>query len=207
MTSRRKKWTPKSTREPKGLVGLRAFLDTRLAEDDPFSSPTTFKVWLLRNRLVDETAAVTAEDSENARAVRAGLVALLAHSSGAEPDEDAVRRLNAALHEVPYCVRLGLASGRREPVAQGWPLVRARLAEDVLAAMQENQWRRLKLCPDCGKTFFDTSSNGSRKWCSTTCSSRTTSRSFRRRHPSPWARNVAGGPLRGGEGVPPPEES
>lgn len=206
MASQRKKWTPKTTHEGEDLRVLRAFVDTRLAEADPLAEPASFKAWLLRHRLVDDDTAVTHEDAENARTVREGLWALLAKSSGAEAEEDAVRRMNAALGEVPYRVRFAFGSGRREAIAEGWPLVRARFADAVLAAMADRQWRRLKLCPECGQTFFDTSSNGSRKWCSATCSSRTTSRSFRRRHPVRFRRYASSRYLPGDASLFPGEE-
>ncbi len=35
----------------------------------------------------------------------------------------------------------------------------------VLKAIEANQWKRLKACPDCRWVFYDHSRNASKKWC------------------------------------------
>lgn len=35
----------------------------------------------------------------------------------------------------------------------------------VLAAVQDGSWSRLKACPDCRWVFFDSTRNGTKRWC------------------------------------------
>jgi predicted RNA-binding Zn ribbon-like protein len=39
------------------------------------------------------------------------------------------------------------------------------LVAAVLAAVGTGTWRRLKACPDCRWVFYDTTRNGSKRWC------------------------------------------
>ncbi|HEV7931895.1 MAG TPA: CGNR zinc finger domain-containing protein [Actinomadura sp.] len=71
---------------------------------------------------------------------------------------------------VPYC-----RSCRRP----GWEIVGI-----VYDAMRDWTWRRLKACPEdaCNYTFYDTSRNGARVWCSMAgCGSKVKMRAYRAR--------------------------
>jgi predicted RNA-binding Zn ribbon-like protein len=56
------------------------------------------------------------------------------------------------------------------------------VAEAVLRLQAADGWRRVKVCPGCGRAFVDRSRNRSRHWCDmATCGSRAKMRALRQR--------------------------
>lgn len=175
-----------------GEVGLvQAFVNTLDLQDGPelLSDPNTLKAWLVANGLLDAAQPVGETDLKHAIALREAMRSLIGANSGLPvyPVD------KATLNEAAAASRLRLRFGadgkpRLEPDVAGAVGAMGRLVAALYAAMQDEDWARLKLCGSgsCRWAFFDRSKNHSSRWCSmTSCGNREKARRFRTQHKAP----------------------
>lgn len=141
--------------------------------------------WTIEHGLA-RAATSTREVFELAMALRNALRSLEASNNGERPDDSAARMLNALIRSLgvqprvqPYGeveLKAGSVTQRNAPIAS--MLVMA------LEAMSSGDWERFKLCRDseCAASFYDSSKNGTKVWCSMDgCGSRNKMRRMRER--------------------------
>ena len=170
-----------------GDLGLvRAFVNTDDFETavEELDSPEALEAWLARSG-IPPGRRLTADDVQQAIALREALRKLLLANNGAPLDAAALRTVQAAAAEAPLEVEVD-AEGKfaLSPGGTGVEGLAARLVAAVLRAQAEGNWDRLKACRahDCEWAFYDHSRNRSRTWCSMdVCGNRAKTRSYRAR--------------------------
>ena len=146
---------------------------------DLFDEPTQVRAWAQGHGLTEQHA----DALETLRHTRAVLRRVL-ENPGAPAEED----LNAVLAhgEVRHRVRDGVVHEETRTDA-GWAAA-WHAAHDYLALLRQDP-TRIRRCahPACVLHFFDTSRNGTRRWCSMEgCGSRAkAARHYRRSRPAP----------------------
>jgi predicted RNA-binding Zn ribbon-like protein len=178
---------------PGQLALLQAFLNSHFDLVDHWgadllASRGGLRSWLGDRGLVERRDRLHDSDVARALTVREALRQLIASGSGAAPplSQDAQQRLNAAIAEASFGLRLTGAGPRLVP-AGARPVDRALgvLLAIATSAILDRSWSRLKACPGhhCGWVFYDLSRNNSGRWCSmTVCGGREKSRAHYRRH-------------------------
>ncbi len=150
-----------------------------------FADVSEWMDWTREHNLA-RTATSTRMVFEQAMALRAALRSMEAENNDECGDVDSVVVLNELIEELgvhPSIEALGgvelvasRATGRHG--SAGAVLVMA------LEAMLKGDWRRFKLCrdPECRASFFDSTKNGAKTWCSAErCGSRNKMRRLRER--------------------------
>ncbi|MEA2469514.1 MAG: hypothetical protein QOE38_513 [Thermoleophilaceae bacterium] len=167
---------------PGDLALVQAFINSNynLAEHDHgaelLDGPEGLTRWLTRHDLIEPGAEATKRDVARALEVREGLRALLV-GKRAEPDAQAIERLNANAPGLTVTVRLG-QDGPRFEAGDPLGLILALTAK----AMLDGTWARLKACEECCWAFYDHSRNGAGNWCSMkVCGGRVKQRAYYRR--------------------------
>jgi len=156
---------------------------------DELAAPAQLDAWL-RARDLSEPGAPTADDHQQALALRAALRSFLELTASERATDTVVAaRLNAAAANLPLFFKV-LEGG-------GVTLQPSRLSAcsglgNVLAEFQRlaatDRLGRLKACAsdECGWIFYDRSKPSNRRWCSSTlCGNRQKTRSYRDRHKRP----------------------
>jgi predicted RNA-binding Zn ribbon-like protein len=170
-----------------GLVQAFAntFWDLARHRPEQLRTPRAAAAWLRRRGLLGPGVRLDHSDLRRALDVREGIRALLFANSGAEPDRQAIERLNEGLAGawVSPRMRIGEHPGF---VAPNHDLdgALAMIASVVAVAQLEGRFARLKACPgpECGWAFYDHSRNLAGTWCSMSiCGSRVKARQYRRR--------------------------
>jgi predicted RNA-binding Zn ribbon-like protein len=164
---------------------VRSFVNTIDYEDgtEAFGSPAELHSWMVAHDRIPASAPARAADLDLALRLRAALRAELTAHHGGEPDQSALRELDAVCADLP--LRMVCSDDGLAPCGTG---IKGGLAEVAAAAAKsriKGTWPRLKICPadDCGWAFYDTSRNRSRRWCSMeVCGNRSKVRAFRERH-------------------------
>ncbi len=159
------------------------------------TTPAELRSWLVERGLLAAEAPVTEGDLRRVLALREGLRALLlAHSRGELPTAEALAALNQVAAHAPLTARFRQDGGvDLVPDLDGVDGALARLVGVVLRAILDGSWPRLKACAHtpCARAFYDTSRNGSGKWCAMAkCGNRLNARAYRRRQrttPTPRA--------------------
>ena len=141
--------------------------------------------WTVEHKLA-RTATSTREVFEHAMALRRALRSMEAEHNDERGEGSPVSAINKLIDELgvhPSIEALGgveliasHATGRLAPV--GAVLLMA------LKAMSNDDWWRFKLCrdPDCRASFYDSTKNGAKTWCSAEgCGSRNKMRRLRER--------------------------
>jgi hypothetical protein len=149
-------------------------------------SSRAFRTWLAQRGLLAEEEQVADDELDRARQACTGFRALIA-ATGGSYDEDALERLDRLAMAAPIRARfLADGSTRLEPCSSGFTGVVERFVATVARARLNNLWPRLKICADdaCRRVFYDESRNLCRRWCSQRCSSRQSTKSYRRRRKS-----------------------
>ncbi|MEU9298519.1 CGNR zinc finger domain-containing protein [Streptomyces sp. NPDC012693] len=168
-----------------------AFVNTRAdgaGRRELFKDGDSFAAWLAEHDEFGGETMATDADAAAARELRDALVTLLLAHSGDEEclgqslqhAEQHLRRAGA-LYPLATVVTAGgveLAS----PQA-GVPRVFGTVLAAVTASAQTGNWGRVKACrnPPCHFGFFDRTRNGAGLYCSTSCGSQVSMRSYRRR--------------------------
>lgn len=170
-----------------GLVQAFAntFWDLERGRPEQLRSPSSLAAWLRRRGVTGSGVRLSETDLRRALDVREGLRTLLFANSGADPDRDAITRLNEGLRGASVTPRLH-AAAKPEFVAQRQGLDGALglIAASVAVAQLEGRFGRLKACPgpDCGWAFYDYSRNLAGTWCSMSiCGARVKARHYRQR--------------------------
>jgi predicted RNA-binding Zn ribbon-like protein len=161
------------------------FWDLERGRPEQLESPSALAAWLRQRGLLGADVRLDQADLRRALEVREGIRALLDANGGAEPDRDAITRLNERLRAACVITRLD-AAARPEFVAPNERLdgALALIASSVAVAQLEGRFRRLKACPgpDCGWAFYDHSRNLAGTWCSMSiCGARVKARHYRQR--------------------------
>jgi len=172
-----------------GDIGLvQAFVNTVDLQDGPeeLSDPNTLKAWLVANGLLDASQPVDAQDLRHAIALREAIRAVIGANSGSKVYPVDIATLNEAAAKSGLRMRFG-ADGRPrlEPEAGGAVAAMGRIVATMHAAMEDEDWTRLKLCSSqsCRWAFYDRSKNHSSRWCTmASCGNREKARRFRRQN-------------------------
>ena len=157
--------------------------------------PNTLQAWLVAKGLMGSDEPVHETDLKNAVAVREAMRGVIGGNSGQRVYPVDL----ATLTEAATASRLRLrfsADGRPrlEPEASGAVGAIGRLVAAMYAAMQAEEWERLKLCGSgtCRWAFYDRSRNQSSRWCNmASCGNREKARRFRSKTSSPRGGEVA----------------
>lgn len=206
MASRADAREPVSRRHdaPPPLARVLAFVNTRYGGERhahrEAETPEQLRSWLREQGLLSASELVTEGDFRRAMAFREALRTLL-HANSARDQRaaaatgggaaaaprvaEAVELLNAAGRSAPLRVRFRAdGSAALEPDLAGVDGVIAGMLADLVVAMADGTWPRLKACRNerCGRAFYDTSKNRSATWCAmATCGNRLNASAYRRR--------------------------
>ena len=175
-----------------GELGLvQEFVNTVDLQDGPelLGDQDALRDWLVAHDLMTAGTSVSAEDYGHALAVREAMRGVIAGNSGLPVYPVDL----ATLNQVAVAGRLRMRFGgggtaRLEPEAAGAVGALGRLVVALYAAMQDQDWERLKLCDSdsCRWAFYDRSKNHSSRWCTmASCGNRAKARRFRQRRTSP----------------------
>ena len=169
-----------------GDIGLvQAFVNSVDLQDGPeeLIDPNTLKAWLVARRLLDETEPVGAPDLKHAIALREAIRSVIGANSGSKVYPVDIATLNEAAAASGLRMRFGAdAKPRLEPEATGVVAAMGRIVAAMYAAMEDEDWTRLKLCTSqaCRWAFYDRSKNHSSRWCTmASCGNREKARRFR----------------------------
>jgi len=169
-----------------GELGLvQAFVNTVDLQDGPeeLQDPNTLKGWLVAKGLLDGSQGVDASDLKHAIALREAIRSVIGANSGSRVYPVDIATLNEAASASGLRMRFG-ADGkpRLEPEATGVVAAMGRIVAAMYAAMEGEEWTRLKLCSSqsCRWAFYDRSKNHSSRWCTmASCGNREKARRFR----------------------------
>ena len=161
---------------PLGLI--QAFVNTADLEPgvEALSDPNALSAWLVARGLMTSSQAADEADLKHAIALREAIRGAIGANSGGSVYPVDMATLNGAVSASRLLPRFG-ADGRArlEPHADGVEGALGRIVAAVFAAMNEDDWTRLKLCGSatCRWAFYDESPTGRRRWCDMrTCGNR-----------------------------------
>jgi predicted RNA-binding Zn ribbon-like protein len=169
-----------------GELGLvQAFVNTVDLQDGPeeLTDERSLGDWLVGRGLMAPGSTVEAGDLKHAVAVREAMRGVIGGNSGLSVYPVDLATLNEAATASRLRMRFGPGGkARLEPEAIGAVGALGRLVATLYAAMQSEDWERLKLCGSdtCRWAFFDRSKNHSSRWCTmASCGNRAKARRFR----------------------------
>jgi predicted RNA-binding Zn ribbon-like protein len=177
---------------PAELGLVQAFANTfwDLAERRPerFRSSGDLARWLAERGLLPRGVRLARADLRRSLDVRDGLRELMFANNGADPDADAIARMNDGFRGRGLFVALD-PSAPADFAAEQRDLdgALALFGTIVAVAQLDGRWPRLKACggDHCGWAFYDYSRNQASSWCSMSiCGQRTKAREYRRRRRS-----------------------
>lgn len=156
---------------PASLRLVRDFVNTVefQIDDEQLGEPADLRAWLVERGLLDRNVTVGAADLEFARTLREGIRGVLQLHAGHDADASAIRRLNAALGELP--VRFAFDEADAFALVPATPdPVRAALGgllDAIRRSTEDGSWSRLKVCArdTCRWAYYDHSRNRSSRWC------------------------------------------
>ena len=161
---------PKAAPAPLRLLQL--FVNTADHENgsDWLPDQPALEAWLAEHELPGGA------DLREALELREALRALLRANSGEERPAAAVSTVNAAA----AALAIGLDDQGLVRISAGDAL--GGIVAVAVTAMLDGTWPRLKVCRNCGWSFYDYSKNRSASWCSMQlCGNRLKTRAYRRR--------------------------
>jgi predicted RNA-binding Zn ribbon-like protein len=171
-----------------GALGLvQAFVNTADLEPgvEGLSDPDELKGWLVGRGLMARSQPANDADLKHAVAVREAIRGAIGANSGGSVYPVDVATLNGAVSASRLVPRFGPdGKARLEPHASGVEGALGRIVASVFAAMNEQDWTRLKLCDSssCRWAFYDQSRNHSSRWCRmASCGNRQKAKRFRAR--------------------------
>ena len=169
-----------------GSIGLvQAFVNTVDLESGPeeLTEPGHLAEWLAAHELLAAGARADEADLAHAIALREALRGVIGANSGGSVYPVDLATLNQAAATSKLRPRFGPdGRARLEPEASGVTGALGRIVAAAFAAMDDEDWGRLKLCssPTCRWAYFDRSRNHSSRWCTmATCGNRAKARRFR----------------------------
>jgi predicted RNA-binding Zn ribbon-like protein len=142
--------------------------------------------WLRARGLLGPRQALTPQGLELLRRLRAVIRRMCLANNGAAPQAADLDFLNALARDSglrPAFTASGFGLDVSAPGAIG---ALGQIVGIVYGSMQKGTWARLRACPEdaCNYTFYDTSRNRSRVWCSMAgCGSKAKMRAYRARLP------------------------
>jgi predicted RNA-binding Zn ribbon-like protein len=166
------------------IQGLVNTLDIETGTDD-IGTRESLKEWLVRHGLLRSGDRVSAADQKTALSLREALRSLLLANNGEKVPPSALKQLNRLLSKFPLavtCDKDGKPS--LSPYGRGMTGVFGLILSQVVLAVNEGTWSRLKACREsnCRWAFYDGSRNHSGRWClMSVCGSRVKARAYRRR--------------------------
>ena len=172
-----------------GDLGLvQAFVNTvdLMPGEEQLKDPNTLQAWLVANRLLGPEQQVDEADWKHAIAVREAIRGVIGGNTGLGVFPVDLATLNEAAAASRLRMRFGRGGRPRlEPEAGGAVGAIGRLVATLYSAMQDEGWKRLKLCGSdtCRWAFYDRSKNHSSRWCTmASCGNREKARRFRAAH-------------------------
>ena len=171
-----------------GALGLiQAFVNTADLEPgiEALGDPRTLSHWLVARGLMASSQTADETDLKHAIALREAIRRAIGANSGGSVYPVDMATLNGAVSASRLLPRFG-ADGRArlEPHAEGVEGALGRIVAAMFAAMNEEDWTRLKLCDSatCRWAFYDQSRNHSSRWCQmASCGNRQKAKRFRQR--------------------------
>jgi predicted RNA-binding Zn ribbon-like protein len=175
-----------------GDLGLvQAFVNTLDLEPgtEVLKAPSSLHDWLVERGLLDGRQPVDESDLKHALALREAMRSVIGGNSGLRIYPVDLATLNEAATASRLRMKFGADGGARlEPEASGAVGAMGRLVAALYAAMQTEDWDRIKLCGSgtCRWAFYDRSRNHSSRWCTmATCGNRAKARRFRQKRGQP----------------------
>jgi predicted RNA-binding Zn ribbon-like protein len=171
-----------------GDLGLvQAFVNTLDMEpgSEELEDPRSLHDWLVSKGLMEGAQSVGDPDLKHAIALREAMRSVIGGNSGLRIYPIDLATLNEAATASRLRMKFGAdGHARLEPEAVGAVGAMGRLVASLYAAMQTEEWDRLKLCGSgtCRWAFYDRSKNHSSRWCTmASCGNREKARRFRRK--------------------------
>src|SRR5690242_20344510 len=171
-----------------GDVGLiQAFVNTLDMEPgtEVLQDPGALRDWLVAKGLMDAAQPAGEDDLKHAIALREAMRSVIGGNSGSRVYPVDLATLNEAAAASRLRMRFGGdGRARLEPESSGAVGAMGRLVAALYAAMQTEEWDRLKLCGSgtCRWAFYDRSKNHSSRWCTmASCGNRAKARRFRQK--------------------------
>jgi predicted RNA-binding Zn ribbon-like protein len=171
-----------------GDLGLvQAFVNTLDMEPgtEELKDPNTLHDWLVARGLMDSAQSVGDADLKHALGLREAMRSVIGRNSGLRIYPVDLSTLNQAASASGLRMRFGAeGKARLEPEATGPVGAMGRLVAALYAAMQSEDWGRLKLCSSgtCRWALYDRSRNHSSRWCTmASCGNREKARRFRKK--------------------------
>src|SRR6266581_5865547 len=173
-----------------GLGLVQEFVNTVDLQDGPelLTDQNTARDWLVAHGLMAPDAPVGADDYRHTLAVREAMRGVIGGNSGLPVYPVDLATLNEAATASRLRMRFGRGGrARLEPETTGAVGALGRLVVTLYSAMQDADWKRLKLCGSdtCRWVFYDRSKNHSSRWCTMgSCGNRAKARRFRQKKAS-----------------------
>jgi len=171
-----------------GVLGLvQAFVNTADLEPgtDQLVDASALQAWLAERGLMAPNQPADDQDLKHAIAVREAIRGAIGANSGGSVYPVDIATLNGAVAASRLLPRFGPdGRARLESPADGVEGALGRIVAAVFAAMNEEDWSRLKLCDSssCRWAFYDQSRNHSSRWCRmASCGNRQKAKRFRER--------------------------
>lgn len=160
---------------------------------DDLDSPAALASWMDHWKLLPAGYEPTGADLGRAIEVREALRLLALANNGEDVELSAPQdTLSECASRSALTIEFHDAGSILRPRGEGIDLGLGTILARVYAAMEKDEWRRLKACgkPSCRWAFIDRSKNGSRTWCSMrVCGNRVKATKYRERR-------AKAGPLR-----------
>jgi len=175
---------------PPGPELVQAFVNTVDREHGPdlLDEIQGLREWLQLRGIAGPEVAIGATELQRARDIREGIRELLVANNGGPADEASLQRLDEALDGAETALRFSGGRPRLTPARSGFDGAIATIAVEIVHAIADGRWGRLKACPgvNCQWAFYDRSKNQAATWCSMqVCGGRAKAASYyRRRHAS-----------------------
>lgn len=175
---------------PGELAIIQGFVNTLEVETgaDDIGTEKLLKDWLVRHGLIRPSDEVSLADLKAALSLREGLRSLLLANNGESVRATHLKKLNRLLGSFPLAVSFDdIGAPSLVPSSQGVAGAFGLMLSQVVQAVKEGTWSRLKACtePNCTWAFYDGSKNHSGRWClMSVCGSREKARAYRKRRSS-----------------------
>jgi predicted RNA-binding Zn ribbon-like protein len=171
-----------------GALGLiQAFVNTTDLEPgiEALSDSNALRVWMVGRGLMAPSEPANEADLKHTIAVREAVRGAIGANSGGTVYPVDIATLNGAVSASRLLPRFGPdGKARLESHANGVEGALGRIVAAFFAAMNEEDWTRLKLCGSqtCRWVFYDQSRNHSSRWCTmASCGNRQKAKRFRQR--------------------------
>jgi predicted RNA-binding Zn ribbon-like protein len=153
---------------------------------EELTDPNTLRDWLVARGLMVASMPVDSSDLRHAIALREAIRGVIGANTGFPVYPVDLATLNEATTASRLRMRFSPdGKARLEPEVSGAVGAMGRIVATLYAAMQDEEWKRLKLCNSqpCRWAFYDRSRNRSSRWCTmASCGNREKARRFRTQH-------------------------